>query len=128
MPQFVILEHRHQGLHYDLMLEKDGVLLTWQFEQPPAGNPPRNCRRLPDHRLMYLNYEGPVSGNRGDVKVWDKGVLDLLSCSEKELHFKLRGNIIKGIFILTCEAGPETWLFALTANPVPDDFPHRGES
>jgi DNA polymerase Ligase (LigD) len=74
MPRFVILEHDHPHLHWDLMLEADGVLQTWRLAQPPE-NP--GCvigaTALDDHRVWYLDYEGPVSGERGTVKRWDAG-------------------------------------------------------
>lgn len=69
--RFVILIHTGHGpTHYDLMLEQADTLATWQFETNPgevsAGGLP--CRRLPDHRKHYLDYEGAVGGDRGDVK------------------------------------------------------------
>ena len=33
--------------------------------------------RLPDHRLAYLEYEGPVSGNRGVVRRIDSGKYEI---------------------------------------------------
>ena len=70
--RFVVLEHDHPTLHWDLMLEVDGVLRTWRLASPPtlgvvAGQP------LADHRLVYLDYEGPISGARGAVQRWDRG-------------------------------------------------------
>src|ERR1022692_2322126 len=73
MPRFVILEHDHPTLHWDLMLEADGVLQTWRLAQPPAVAGPIAATAVADHRLMYLDYEGPVSGNRGNVCRWDAG-------------------------------------------------------
>ena len=32
---------------------------------------------LPDHRLAYLDYEGPISGDRGSVTRWDRGTYDV---------------------------------------------------
>jgi hypothetical protein len=71
--RFVLLEHSHQGVHYDLMLEHDGVLRTWRLEQPPErrGRQPANLSF--NHRLRYLDYEGPISGDRGHVRRWDAG-------------------------------------------------------
>ena len=37
------------------------------------------AERLPDHRRRYLDYEGPISGNRGSVIRWDAGDYVLLS-------------------------------------------------
>ena len=68
--RYVILHH--QGIpdpHYDLMFEREpgGPLLTlrspsWPILKPTPVEP------LPDHRRDYLDYEGPVSNNRGDVR------------------------------------------------------------
>ena len=71
--RFVILEHTHQGIHFDLMLEVDGQLRTWRLDTPPE--PGRTLRAEPsfDHRLVYLEYEGPISHNRGHVRQWDAG-------------------------------------------------------
>jgi hypothetical protein len=73
MPRFVVLEHRWQGVHWDLMFEDGGVLRTWAVDtpiRPGAGLP---ARPLADHRLAYLDYEGPISGDRGTVRRLDRG-------------------------------------------------------
>ena len=67
MPRFVILRHelpdpRRRGVHWDFMLEHAGVLRTWALAEEPAPNKPISAEALADHRLAYLNYEGPVSG------------------------------------------------------------------
>jgi hypothetical protein len=51
---------------------------------------------LGDHRVHYLDYEGPVSGNRGTVKRWDSGTYDLLSDDADRLCFRLCGQSIRG--------------------------------
>jgi len=77
MPRFVILEHDHPSLHWDLMLEAGDVLQTWRLANPPeVGSSPIDAMALGDHRIAYLEYEGPVSGNRGAVRRWDAGVFD----------------------------------------------------
>jgi hypothetical protein len=73
MPRYVILHHilppkSARPSHYDLMLERDGVLLTWAVEQLPRAGLQVAATRLPDHRLAYLDYEGPISGDRGHVR------------------------------------------------------------
>jgi hypothetical protein len=72
MPRFVILQHDHPELHWDFMLEADGVLKTWRLPAPPTHDP-RTALAIGDHRLAYLDYEGPVSGGRGRVERWDQG-------------------------------------------------------
>src|SRR5262245_29825311 len=77
MPRFVILEHDHPSLHWDLMLEAGDVLQTWRLANPPeVGSSPIEAMALGDHRIAYLEYEGPVSRNRGTVRRWDAGVFD----------------------------------------------------
>ena len=74
MPRFVVLEHDHPVLHWDLMLEAGEVLRTWRLAQAPNDEASAIVAEpLLDHRRAYLDYEGPVSGNRGSVKRWDAG-------------------------------------------------------
>ena len=73
MPRFVILEHDHPALHWDLMLECGDVLKTWRLAAVPTSAGAIRAEPVPDHRRLYLDYEGPVSGNRGQVKRWDWG-------------------------------------------------------
>ena len=68
MPQFVLLEHDHPELHWDFMLELDDVLLTWRLDRIPDKAGEIAAVSLSDHRMVYLDYEGPISGNRGSVK------------------------------------------------------------
>jgi hypothetical protein len=73
MPRFVILEHDHPQLHWDLLLECGPVLRAWRLLAAPQ--PGRTVPAQPsfDHRPFYLDYEGPVGGGRGQVKRWDGG-------------------------------------------------------
>jgi hypothetical protein len=73
MPRFVILEHDHPLLHWDLMLECGRVLLTWRLASPLRPGEVVNAVRVFDHRLFYLDYEGPISGGRGRVVRWAGG-------------------------------------------------------
>ena len=67
MPRFVVLQHDWPQLHWDLMLENGANLRTWRLSQAPHPRHPISLVSLPPHRSVYLDYEGPVSGNRGSV-------------------------------------------------------------
>ena len=68
MPRFVVLEHvRPEDRHWDLMLESGDALATWALKHSPDSAQPIAAEQLPDHRLAYLDYEGPISGGRGAV-------------------------------------------------------------
>ena len=102
--EFVIQIHSDYGpLHYDLMLARGGVLATWQLTVSPAelaeGQETR-AKRLKDHRLEYLTYEGPVSKGRGRVAILDKGTCELLDEQDDRWRIRLDGQIVRGTFEL----------------------------
>ncbi|MBI5759050.1 MAG: hypothetical protein HZA46_11090 [Planctomycetales bacterium] len=96
MPRFVILTHDHPTLHWDLMLEMGASLRTWRLPEPPLAGCELSVEPLPDHRLMYLDYEGPVSGNRGSVQRWDAGEFEIIEESPDLLVVQLSGMILRG--------------------------------
>ncbi|MBI1312570.1 hypothetical protein GC176_14855 [bacterium] len=110
MPRFVLLEHDHPFLHWDLMLEWGDALRTWRLDQVPRNAASIPVERLPDHRSAYLDYEGPVSGNRGTVRRIDTGEFTLLeSCagssdSEGSIAFRLTGGTLRGTARIVSDA------------------------
>jgi hypothetical protein len=98
MPRFVILRHDSpRGEHFDLMLETAGdVLKTWALPQPPEIGVPMDCEALADHRIEYLDYEGPLSGQRGAVSRWDRGTYSLESRSDTQWIVQLDGEKFAG--------------------------------
>jgi hypothetical protein len=96
MPRFVLLEHDHPRLHLDLMLEAGEVLWTWQLPSWPVAQTPLEARRIFDHRLLYLEYEGPISGNRGQVRRLDAGVYDTLEEGPGRLVVRVQGTRLGG--------------------------------
>lgn len=114
MPRFVVLQHDSpQGRHWDFMLEYEGALATWSLPAvPDCLHQPTGVERLPDHRLAYLEYEGPVSGNRGLVAQYDAGVY----CPELQTGecwvVTLRGHRLRGRAVLRRgAAGGSEWTF-----------------
>ena len=77
--RFVILHHivgtsfkRDRNDHYDWMFETspdpDAGLRTFATSRlPTTSGESVDGVWLPDHRRMYLDYEGPISGDRGRV-------------------------------------------------------------
>ena len=87
MQDFVILRHelfKHDGRedHWDLMLREQDQLLTWAIDQNPLQATVATVatvstgQRLADHRLEYLDYEGPISNDRGHVKRVARGIFE----------------------------------------------------
>lgn len=65
--RFVILEHDHPFLHWDLLLQDGNVLKAWRLLKPVQCGTWIPAETLPDHRLLYLDYEGPITNHRGNV-------------------------------------------------------------
>lgn len=111
MPRFVILTHDHPTLHWDFMLEMGATLRTWRLPSPPTPGCELAAEPLPDHRLMYLDYEGPVSGNRGSVQRWDAGEFKVIEDSTDRLVVHLSGRILVGEVELTASTSQQ-WRLA----------------
>src|SRR6266545_229730 len=68
--QLVLLHHtRIDEPHYDVMFETapGSLLTTFRLPAPPSHDAIR-AEKLGDHRRDYLEYEGSVSNNRGQVR------------------------------------------------------------
>jgi hypothetical protein len=97
MPRYVVLQHlmppsSGRESHYDLMLERDGMLLTWAITELPQAGLRTAAKRLPDHRPAYLDYEGPVSGDRGEVRRVAAGEYRCRVVREERLLVELSGR------------------------------------
>jgi len=112
VPRFVILEHDHPFLHWDLMLESAGVLRTWRLLELPEPGQAMRAEPLGEHRILYLTYEGPISGNRGTVKRWDAG--DYLPIDETgdRITLELNGARLSGTAEMRRE-GDDAWTFGI---------------
>jgi hypothetical protein len=115
MPRFVILEHDHPILHWDFMLECEDALLAWRLAQLPAVNATVAATVLPDHRTIYLDYEGEVSGGRGRVRRWDSGEYGWIERSAGNLELQVSGNKVRGRIYLCREACGD-WRFTLLSD------------
>lgn len=65
--RFAIVAHDHPTPHLDLLLESGDWAMTWRLPAMSVPGQSLPAERIQDHRLLYLDYDGPVSGNRGSV-------------------------------------------------------------
>jgi len=108
MPRFVILEHDHPFLHWDLMLEAGTVLRAWRLTSPPRRGETIVAAAVFDHRLLYLDYEGPIHGGRGRVVRWESGTFTGQAQGEEEVVVHLAGLHLRGVLRLEHTEG-DAW-------------------
>lgn len=106
--RFVVLWHEvpppgpaaprdHRGSHFDLMLDQQTHLRTWALDRWPLRvGESCDVRALPDHRLRYLDYEGPISDGRGTVRRVERGRGRLLRDAPGGVILELRGEHFTG--------------------------------
>jgi bifunctional non-homologous end joining protein LigD len=113
-PRFVIHEHSARRLHWDLRLERDGVLVSWAI---PKGMPeePRVNHIAPhteDHPLEYLEFDGEIpagSYGAGTMRVWDRGTYDCLKWEPRKVEVALHGERLDARYALfAIGEGPDT--------------------
>lgn len=113
---YVIQKHKATHLHYDLRLEKNGVLKSWAVPKRPPLK--KNVKRLAiqteNHALDHTTYEGvTLEGSREDVvKLWDTGTYLIEKQRQGFLLFQVRGKKLKGRYcLLRLKNQKKNWLF-----------------
>ena len=96
------------------MLENEAALRTWRLALPPTEMRPIPAEALNDHRLAYLDYEGPVSGDRGTVAAFDRGHYSVLTDDRNFVEILLRGNTLRGRAQLKRVPEFDQWEFQYT--------------
>lgn len=123
---FVIHEHHATRLHYDVRLERDGVLVSWAVPNGIPDDPGRNhlAVRTEDHPLEYGLFEGtiPAGGyGAGEVAIWDRGRYDLEKWRDDEVIATIHGEKHGSHRLAFIRTEGKNWLLHLMA-----DQPRRG--
>jgi predicted kinase len=100
MPRFVVLEHDWPTTHWDFLLEAGPALRAWRLLEEPASGKAIPAEPNIDHRSVYLDYEGPLSGDRGGVTRWDAGTFEWVKDEAGGVVVRLRGKRLKGRAVL----------------------------
>jgi DNA ligase D-like protein (predicted 3'-phosphoesterase) len=114
---FVVQEHHARRLHYDLRLEKGGVLKSWAVPKgiPEKVGEKRLAVQTEDHPLEYATFEGTIPEGQygaGTVRIWDKGTFHVKAWKDDMVEFTLKGDRLHGRYVLTKfkKAGDDDWL------------------
>jgi bifunctional non-homologous end joining protein LigD len=103
--RFVIQEHSARRLHWDLRLERDGVLSSWALPKGLPADPQRNHKAIhtEDHPLEYLEFEGEIpagSYGAGTMAIWDTGTYECEKFEARKVIVTLHGERAEGRFSL----------------------------
>jgi bifunctional non-homologous end joining protein LigD len=99
--RFVVQEHHATRLHWDLRLERDGVLASWAI---PNGIPPdpadnRLAVHTEDHPLEYLEFQGDIPAGEygaGTMRIWDSGTFETHLWDDKKVEVTFHGERLTG--------------------------------
>src|SRR3954451_22318676 len=103
--RFVIHEHHARSLHWDLRLERDGVLVSWAVPKGIPPDPKKNhlAVHVEDHPLDYIDFASEIpEGNygAGKVKIWDQGTYETHKFRDNEVMVTFHGKRVKGKYVL----------------------------
>jgi len=114
---FVIQEHHARTLHYDLRLERDGVLKSWAVPKgmPRTAGEKHLAVAVEDHPLEYGTFEGEIAKGEygaGTVSIWDSGTYETKHWDDEKVEVVLHGRRIDGRYVLVkfLRAGKDNWL------------------
>jgi hypothetical protein len=93
-------------------------LRTWRLHDSPELGREIAAESSFDHRLAYLDYEGPVRGDRGRVVRWDGGTYVWITEQAHLVQVALSGNRIRATATLRQVTGSE-WIFEVKDSPSP---------
>ncbi len=127
--RFVIQEHHATALHWDLRLERDGVLASWAVPKglPTDSSTVRMAIRTEDHPLEYLDFAGEIPAGEyggGNMSIWDSGTYETEKWNDREVAVVLHGERGRGRFVLLHrpDGKRDTWLLR-RAKDQGDDSP-----
>jgi bifunctional non-homologous end joining protein LigD len=132
--RFVVHEHHARRLHWDLRLERDGVLVSWAIPNGIPGDPRQNRKavHVEDHPLDYIDFKGTIpqgSYGAGEVTIWDSGTYAVERWEPRKVVVAFDGDKLHGRYALFHAGKAEKdWMIHrmdppadATAEQMPDD-------
>jgi bifunctional non-homologous end joining protein LigD len=111
---FVVQEHHTprgrapghgERVHWDLRLERDGVLKSWAVPKGPPLVPDENRLAVPteDHPLEYASFSGTIAAGEyggGQVSIWDAGHYAAEKWDDRHIIVRFDGSRLTGRYVL----------------------------
>ncbi|MGY1755215.1 non-homologous end-joining DNA ligase [Blastococcus sp. SYSU D01042] len=108
---FVVHEHHTprgragERVHWDLRLERGGVLKSWAVPKGPPTEPGPNRLAVPteDHPLEYATFSGTITAGEyggGEVSIWDAGRYATEKWDDRHVIVTFDGQKLAGRYAL----------------------------
>jgi bifunctional non-homologous end joining protein LigD len=119
---FVIQQHHARALHWDLRLERDGVLVSWAVPRGVPRDPHRNhlAVHTEDHPLEYAEFAGDIPAGEyggGHVTIYDRGTYTTEKWRDDEVIVTFSGSRVTGRYVLFQTRGKDWMIHRM--DPLP---------
>ena len=111
---FVVQEHHARRLHWDLRLERAGVLVSWAVPRgiPENSGDNRLAVHTEDHPLEYASFAGTIPHGEyggGEMTIWDSGTYETEKWWSEEVIVRFHGAKVQGRYVIVRTDG-KNWL------------------
>ena len=126
--RFVIQQHHARALHWDVRLERNGVLVSFAVPRGLPRDQTRNnlAKHTEDHPLEYLEFSGEIPAGEyggGRMTIHDRGTYRCEKWRDDEVIVVLDGERTSGRYVLFATGGRDgrDWMVRRT-DPPPEGW------
>jgi bifunctional non-homologous end joining protein LigD len=121
--RFVIQQHHARSLHWDVRLERDGVLVSFAVPRGLPRDQVHNhlAKHTEDHPLEYLEFSGEIPAGEyggGRMTIHDRGTYETSKWRPDEIGVTFHGDRTSGRYIFFQTAGND-WMVRRMDPPEP---------
>jgi bifunctional non-homologous end joining protein LigD len=125
--RFVIQQHHARSLHWDVRLERDGVLVSFAVPRGLPRDQGRNnlAKHTEDHPLEYLDFAGEIPAGEyggGRMTIFDQGTYETGKWRSDEISVIFHGERTKGRYVFF-QTGGADWMVRRMDPPEPGREP-----
>lgn len=126
--RYVVHEHRARRRHWDVRLERDGVLVSWAVPKGPPESTRQNrlAVHTEDHPLEYLDFHGTIPAGEygaGEMSVWDTGTYRAEKWRDDEVIVVFRGERLNGRYAMIRTEGDQWLMHLMKDQPATAELP-----
>jgi bifunctional non-homologous end joining protein LigD len=112
--RFVIQQHHARSLHWDVRLERDGVLVSFAVPRGLPRDRHRNnlAKHTEDHPLEYLDFHGEIPAGEyggGRMTIHDHGTYETDKWRDDEIGVTFHGDRTHGRYVFF-QTGGNDWM------------------